>query len=93
MTEAARSVIDFGFERLDAKEISACHATWNQASRRVLQKIGMMFLRHLPQAFEKRGEWVAEDCYSISRFRFDLEAAKHQVILTSERPTGKSATP
>ena len=66
MTEAAAAVLEFGFEVLSASEIEAAHAIWNIASRRVLEKIGMTFVRHLPQGFQKDGQWVEEDLLAIS---------------------------
>lgn len=66
MTEAATAVLAFGFETLTARQIEAAHATWNIASRRVLQKIGMSFVRHVPQGFQKDGRWIAEDLLAIS---------------------------
>jgi len=56
MTESVRALIDFGFIRLKAKRIEACYATWNKASERVLEKIGMKFIEYLPEGFKKRGE-------------------------------------
>lgn len=65
-TEAANRVLEFGFAVLEADTIGACHALWNRGSRRVLEKIGMSFVRHLPRGFQKHGVWVAEDCLSVS---------------------------
>lgn len=67
MTEVAKRVIDFGFGDLSATEIEACHASWNKASRRVLEKCGMIWREHLPEGFLKRGEWVSEERLSIIR--------------------------
>ena len=39
--ECAAAVLEFGFSRLRAKVIIATHATWNSASSRVLDRIGM----------------------------------------------------
>lgn len=64
-TEAARAVVEIGFRRLGAMKISAAHATWNEASGKVLEAIGMVRLRTNPQGFMKRGEWVAEYEYEI----------------------------
>lgn len=66
MTEATRTLIHFGFTHLAATEIQAAHATWNVASRRVLEKSGLRFIKHLPEGFQKRGKWVAEDLLSIT---------------------------
>lgn len=61
VTEAVNAILDFGFTKLDAIAIEACHATWNKASRRVLEKLGMEFVEHIPNGFKKNGEWVEED--------------------------------
>jgi len=66
MTEAAAAMLEFGFETLAASRIEAAHATWNLSSRRVLEKIGMSFVRHNPEGFQKNGQWVAEDLHATS---------------------------
>lgn len=67
MTEATIALIDFGFMQLGASEIQAAHATWNIASRRVLEKAGLRFIKHVDEGFQKCGIWIAEDLLSITR--------------------------
>lgn len=67
MSEAAQRVVTFGFEELDAVRIEARHAVWNKASERVLRKLGMILLENLPHGFQKRGQWVAENRFGITR--------------------------
>ena len=67
--EAASAIVAFGFERLAAERITAAHATWNQASGKVLAAVGMAFVRVNPQGFMKRGSWVEEHEYEIQRQR------------------------
>jgi len=67
MTEVLERVLQFGFEELNAQSVEACHATWNLASEKVLTRNGMVFVKHLEQGFQKKGEWVAENQLSISR--------------------------
>jgi ribosomal-protein-alanine N-acetyltransferase len=67
MSEVLGIVLSFGFETLKAARIQACHALWNKASERVLQKNGFQFVAYLPQGFQKRGEWVEEHLLAISR--------------------------
>ncbi|MEM6429471.1 MAG: GNAT family N-acetyltransferase [Deinococcota bacterium] len=66
-TEALAAVLELGFTQLSATHIEAWHATWNVSSRRVLEKLGMHFVEHLPEGFQKHGKWVAEDRLSISK--------------------------
>jgi RimJ/RimL family protein N-acetyltransferase len=65
--EAARAVVEFGFARRGARLIGAAHATWNDASRRVLLNLGMHAVRTNPQGFKKRGLWVEELEYELVR--------------------------
>lgn len=60
MTESASAVVDFGFGRLGAVAIEACHASWNVRSRRVLERLGMTEVELIPHGFMKRGQWVQE---------------------------------
>ena len=66
-TEAARAVVAHGFERLGASAIRAAHATWNVASRRVIEKLGMRYVGDKPKGFMKRGGWVPEREYELTR--------------------------
>ncbi len=67
MKEAARAVLDFGFERLEAVSIVAQYALWNIASERVLRALGMEFVEYLEKGFEKNGAWVKENKMGMSR--------------------------
>lgn len=67
MTECAQAIIDFGFSELKAEKIEACHALWNKASERVLQKIGMNYIEYVSQGFVKKEKWVEENRLGISR--------------------------
>lgn len=67
MTESAKSLIEFGFDRLGAIRIEASHALWNKASQRVLEKIGMKFIEYIPQGFQKQGKWIEENKMGITK--------------------------
>ncbi|MEM9984385.1 MAG: GNAT family N-acetyltransferase [Bacteroidota bacterium] len=67
MTEAVARILQFGFQELDATRIEAAHATWNQASRKVLMSNKFQFSYHIEQGFLKRGKWVGEDLLAIDR--------------------------
>ena len=67
MTEAAQAVLNFGFTVLGASAIEACHATWNAASRRVLERIGMKEVGYIEKGYQKSGAWVPEYRMRIER--------------------------
>lgn len=67
MTEAAQAIIKFSFTLLAADRIEAYHALWNRSSEKVLKKIGMQFLRYIPEGFQKRDQWVEVNFLAIER--------------------------
>jgi ribosomal-protein-alanine N-acetyltransferase len=67
MTEALKAIIDFGFIKLSANKIEACHALWNKPSEIVLKRNHMKFIRHLEKGFLKKGKWVEENLLCIER--------------------------
>lgn len=64
-TEAAQSVIEFGFSELEAEKITTAHATWNRQSQRVIEKLGFGLTGENPCGFMKGGKPVAELEYAI----------------------------
>jgi RimJ/RimL family protein N-acetyltransferase len=73
-TEAARAVIDFGFERMGLNRIEATYLMRNPASGRVMEKAGMTLEGVMRQAMRKWG--VYEDVGMQSILRSDWEAAR-----------------
>lgn len=67
MSEAVQSVLEFGFQELQASRIVTCHALWNRQSERVLKKDGMAFIEHIPEGFKKKGKWIEENLLGISQ--------------------------
>ncbi len=65
MTEAARALVAFGFERLALHRIWATCDVDNHASARVLEKLGMRREGHLRQNLRRRGEWRDSYLYAI----------------------------
>ena len=66
-SEALGGGLRFVFEVLELEEIRACHAVWNLASRKVLERNGFRFRVHTAEGFQKGGEWVAQDSLSLFR--------------------------
>lgn len=65
ITEASRACLRYGFEELGLAEVAALTKPGNLRSRRVLERLGMSFV--------KNGNYHGYDCvqYSISRDEFD----------------------
>jgi len=66
-TEAARALVEYGFERLELNRIYARHLTRNPASGRVLHKIGMTHEGHRRQHEKKWGVWEDDELYGMLR--------------------------
>ena len=62
MTEALRAVVALGFDRMGAQAVVACYATWNDASRRVLEKVGFRTVEIVPEGFVK-GERRSDEAH------------------------------
>lgn len=80
MTEALSRVLEFGFTQLSAECIEACHAIWNKASERVLQKNGLQFVRYIEQGFQKKDQWVAENLLAIDRKSWQKKQQQGQLL-------------
>ncbi len=64
-TEAARSMLEFGFQELKLHRIYATCRPENTGSYRVMENIGMKREGHLREHFMKNGMWQDSYLYSI----------------------------
>jgi len=69
-TEAARAVVQYGFEVLRLHRIYASHMTHNPASGRVMQKIGMTYEGCQRQHVQKWGVFEDLATYGILRSEY-----------------------
>ena len=67
MTEALRSVVDFGFQELRLNRIEAQHEVDNPASGRVMAHVGMQYEGRLRQRLKNKGRFVDVELYAILR--------------------------
>lgn len=67
MNEAVEAILKLGFETLGAERIEAYHALWNMKSEKVLRRVGMKFIEHIPQGFMKKGKWIEENKLAINK--------------------------
>ncbi|MBC2607766.1 GNAT family N-acetyltransferase [Pelagicoccus albus] len=69
-TEALSAILSFGFLELGIREATASHASWNLASKKVLENNGFRFRMRTEDGFERGGEWIALDSLSLSKDRW-----------------------
>jgi len=69
-TEALRSVIKFGFEKLNANRLEAHCDENNTASYRVMEKVGMKYEGTLREKVLVKGKFINIRFYSILRREF-----------------------
>lgn len=69
-SEAAKKTIEFGFKELELNRIYASHFVRNQASGKVLRKIGMNFEGRKRQDILKWGQFEDSDFYAILKEQF-----------------------
>ena len=77
MTEAARRVISYAFEERGVRLVSVSHFSFNNRSRRVIEKCGFAYEGTFRRCFLRYdGEWLDECCYSMTREEYFLEGAE-----------------
>jgi RimJ/RimL family protein N-acetyltransferase len=75
-TEAARALMQFGFERLGLHRIHARHLSRNPASGRVMQKLGMQYEGKRRQHVEKWGVFEDLEMYGILKAEWEANSAQ-----------------
>ncbi|MFO0705534.1 MAG: GNAT family protein [Nitrospira sp.] len=81
-TEAVQAVLVYGFERLDLNRIYAPHFSGNEASGRVLRKVGMTHEGRMRKHYLRFGTFVDLELYGILKREF-----------ISRRPSPSNASP
>ena len=74
-TEAMRTLISFGFHDLHLHRFEDTCDTRNQASARVMEKLGMRREGHLRETIWKAGQWYDEYTYAILAHEWSTEEA------------------
>ncbi len=69
-TEAVRTVLDYGFTRLNLHRIYGPHFLGNPASGRVLQKVGMRYEGRMREHYVRFGRFVDVELYAILKQDF-----------------------
>jgi len=85
-TEAANTVLAFGFEMLRLHRIFAHHFSGNIASQRVLEKIGMRHEGRFPQHIQKWSRFIDVENYGLlaEQFRSGEPALRSDVFREGE---------
>jgi len=84
-TEAARAVLQHGFETLLLHRIHAAHMTRNPASGRILQKIGMTYEGCLRQQIRKWGVFEDIALYGMLDQEYAQERSHDTAALSVDR--------
>lgn len=71
-TEAAWRLVQYGFQEMGAEKIWAGVALWNQASRRVLEKIGLVYVKNNPAGYQIDGKPVETMEYEVDREKWSV---------------------
>jgi len=71
-TEAARVLLDYGFNDLNLNRIFAHHMSHNEASGKVMQKMGMNYEGCHHQAVKKNGSYLDIKVYAILKEDFNI---------------------
>ena len=66
-TESAQRVVDFAFQELGAKRIWAAAAVWNNASFRVLSKLGMTHLKDTEEGYRIQDRPIPTKEFELTR--------------------------
>lgn len=69
-TEATKAVIKFGFDKINLHKVQICHKSINIASRKVIEKCGLVYEGTLRHFFYEDGQYVDRLYYSILREEF-----------------------
>lgn len=64
-TEAAKAVMEFGVNELEATKIVTAHAVWNESSAKVIKKLGFKVIGRNPNGFIKKGKPIEEITYEF----------------------------
>ncbi len=72
-TEAARAVVQVGFERLDLNRVYAVSFAGNSASERVMQKLGMSYEGTLRQHYKRFGQFHDGRLYGLLRSEWQAQ--------------------
>jgi ribosomal-protein-alanine N-acetyltransferase len=75
MTEAARAIVRFGFETLGLHKIGVGCLVENEASRRVIERVGFRYVGRLEDDVWRDGRWW-------SHLRFELTAQEWRDVQT-----------
>jgi len=78
-TEAARLIVDFGFQALGLHRVTAGHHPDNRASARVLHRLGMTREGRLRESLLAYGRWRDSIIYSVLEHEWTSEATEEHL--------------
>ena len=68
MPEAAKRAIEFAFEDLNIQTLLVAHFDFNTQSKRVIEKLGFTYLKHIPEGYHRYdGEVFGDEVYLMTK--------------------------
>ncbi|KWX77508.1 GCN5 family acetyltransferase [Paenibacillus riograndensis] len=77
-SEAAASLLDFGFQELNLHRIYATCRPENVGSAKVMQKLGMVYEGHLREHMWHKGRWHDSYQYSVLKPEYELQRGRRK---------------
>lgn len=71
MTEAGKAVLRYGFDSFKLNKIIVGHHHGNEASKRLIKRLGFSYTHTEKRAFKKMGEWIDVDYYSLENANYN----------------------
>jgi RimJ/RimL family protein N-acetyltransferase len=73
-TEAALRVVEYGFDDLGLHKIVVAHFAANNASEKLIKRLGFRYVGEQIEEFQKDGVWHSQKSYEILKHEFEAFA-------------------
>ena len=74
-SESVRAIMDYGFREIDLHRIVGCCDDRNEASQRLLERVGMRREAHFREHEWVKGEWTSQFVYATLREEWEAQQA------------------
>src|SRR5262249_61914603 len=92
MTEAALAIVRFGFDTVGLHKITVSCLADNDASRRVIEKVGFRFVGRREEDVWRDNKWTARLFYELAIFEWDDTTSTRRFVRKGSGSSGRSRT-